>query len=109
MTINEAYQQVLADLQQLDAQITLRLPASLFSVRRQLHYLKQIQNQLEALQEYVYLVFGKGGSPSAYWKYCLLLEQIHQMYRNTCNLRLLAEEYPIDPEGTTACLRSLYQ
>lgn len=108
MTVNEAYQQVLTKLQQLNAQITLKLPANLLSVRRQLQQLRNIQQQLEVLQNEMRLTIGMGGSPSAYWKYCFLSEQIHQMRQNARTLEILAEEYPVDPEGATACLKSFY-
>ncbi|MDX2244544.1 MAG: hypothetical protein NW224_28040 [Leptolyngbyaceae cyanobacterium bins.302] len=102
-----AFQQILAELHQLHAHIQLRLPASRLAVQQQLHHLEQVQQQLVILQIELIERSGLGITASTYLTYLTLTQLIQSLIRDVGSLKHLAEEYPIDPEGATACLRAM--
>ncbi len=102
-------QQILTKLHKLDAQIYLKLPASQRAVHQQLLHLEQIQQQLETLHTEVMERSGSCMIASAYLTYLTLSQLIHTLIQDVVSLKHLAEEYPIDPEGSTACLQAMPQ
>lgn len=101
------FQQILATLHKLDAQIQLKLPTPQRVVQQQLLRLDQIQHQLETLQTEVIERSRPCITASAYLAYLTLAQLIQNLIQDVTSLKHLAEEYPIDPEGSTACLLAM--
>lgn len=101
------FQQILTELHQLHLQIRLKLPTSLRGVQQQLHHLSRIQERLDLLQEEVIDQFGAGVISSTYLAYLTLTQLIQVLRQDVITLKHLAEEYPLDPEGSTACLQEM--
>ena len=102
-----SFQQILAELHKLHAQIHLWLPASQRVVQQQLLRLGQIQHRLETLQVEVVERSRTCLTASTYLTYLTLTQLINTLIQDVTNLKHLAEEYPIDPEGAIACLHSM--
>ena len=102
-------EQIWAGLHRLHAQIHLKLPAPQQTVKQQSRHLTQVQQQLEGLQSEVANRFGTGITASSYLTSLTLTQLIQFLIQDIVNLKHLAEEYPLDPEGTTACLQELPQ
>ena len=82
------------------------LPASQLSVKKQILQLALVQ-QLETVQDRVFVRFGIGVNPSARSTNHLLTNVIEAMRQDTTRLRFLAEEYGTNPEGVLLCLQEV--
>lgn len=105
MTIS--LQQIWTELHTLYAQIDLKLPAPPQTVKQQIRHLTQTQHRLETLQADITTRSRACMIASTYLTYLTLTQVIQTLIQDIVNLKHLAEEYPIDPEGTTACLQEM--
>lgn len=101
-------QQLLAELQAISPQIRLTLPTSRPILHRQIQALNQTEQRLATLQSTNLARLHSSLLPSTRLIASGLTELVLGMMRDIHNLKHLAEEFPIDPEGTLACLRSEY-
>ena len=106
-TMQTAFQQILAELHKLHAQINLRLPASQRVMQQQLLDLGQIQQRLKTLQIEVVERSRTCLTASTYLTYLTMTQLTNILIQDVTSLKHLAEEYPIDPEGAIACLQSM--
>jgi len=98
----------LAELQLIQAQIVLELPASQESIREQLHRIWQAQQELDRLYEDA-LRYSSRYRSTLDFPPRLLTGLILRAYRYAESLKHLAEEFPVDPQGTVACLKQIYR
>lgn len=96
----------LAELQLIQSQIVLKLPASRESIHHQVHRIQQAQQALDRLYENVLPYSSRWRSPLNQSPK-MLAQLIIQVSRHAESLKLLAEEFPVDPQGTMACLQHL--
>lgn len=104
-----AFQQILAELNKINAQIQLKLPANQVLVKRQILHLALVQQRLKTVQDQIFVKFGGSTNSSSYLAYLTLIQLVEAMTHDANTLRFLAEEYPVDPEGTVACLREIHK
>ncbi|WP_439343212.1 hypothetical protein [Vacuolonema iberomarrocanum] len=95
-----------AELQLIQAKIVLKLPASRESIHRQVHQIGQAQQALDRLQASALDKPSRFSAPLDSSSKALT-RLILQASRYAESLKLLAEEFPVDPQGTVACLRQL--
>lgn len=106
LSVRKAFQQILLEIYDICPYISLKLPASSRYVNQQIQRLNLAQQQLQMIEEKVFLCFGTGSNQSSRQAYQTLAELIEEMNQLSLNLKLLAEEYPVDPAGTVAFLPS---
>lgn len=87
--------------------LNLRLPTNPAGLGYQKLRLTQTQKQLEALEEEIFDNYLGSYRDSTRKIYHQLLKLVRQLVHEADNLKHLAEEYPIDPEGSIACLNYL--
>ncbi|MEO1144268.1 MAG: hypothetical protein AAFY26_01515 [Cyanobacteria bacterium J06638_22] len=100
------FSDALAELQRLQAKIVLKLPASRASIHQQVHQIRQVQQALDRLEQSTCQKSGRLSSPLDSASKLLARLIIHAS-RYAESLNLLAEEFPVDPQGTVDCLRQL--
>jgi hypothetical protein len=100
------FSDALAELQQLQAKIALKLPASRESIHQQVHQIRQAQQALDRLKQSARNRPRRLSSPLDSASK-LLARLIIQASRYAESLNLLAEEFPVDPQGTVDCLKQL--
>lgn len=98
------FQEILAELQAMFPYLRLKLSVPSRIIQEQIQQLHQIEQQLQAIEERVFLFVDRSGSPFSSRTYQQLSDLIQQMMRTVKGLRELASEHLIDPEGTVACL-----
>lgn len=102
-----AFQQILVELNKINAQIQLKLPANQVLVKRQTLHLALVQQRIKTVQDQIFVNFGGSTNSSSYLVYLTLIQVTQAMTHDANTLRFLAEEYPVDPEGTVACLQEI--
>lgn len=107
MTSQRVFRQILEELQETSPQIRLKLPANRQSIGRQAAQITSAQQQLTLLKSEVTTLSHKCLRPLNRQRCQLLMRAMDQMIQTAENLKLLAEEYGIDPEGSISCLQSL--
>ncbi|NJP12110.1 MAG: hypothetical protein HC866_23770 [Leptolyngbyaceae cyanobacterium RU_5_1] len=107
MNEQRTFQKILAEVEQLDAQIRLKLPASRNSVTRQVERIHLAQQQLKAVKVRVLQLAARVHTAALHHNYRSLVQRIEQILRDAVDFQLLAEEYPIDPDGASSCLQSM--
>lgn len=107
MKEQERFHRFLSELQAINVEICLKLPASHESLRRHIRRVYLAHQQLERMRRESLYRFGKRSNPSAKVAHLVLMRLIDQTLREAENYRLLAEEFPLDPQGTVACLERI--
>jgi hypothetical protein len=102
----KAFQQIVSEVSELLPYVRLKIPASAASVRQQMGYLSQAQNRLQTMQEKTASLLRKNGNAAINHDYQRLIGLVQELEQNIKDLKLLAEEYPVDPEGTVSCLQT---
>lgn len=102
----KAFQQIVSEISELLPYVRLKIPASPASVRKQMGYLTQAQTKLVMVQEKTALLLRKQRNPAKSRACRALVGVVQELTQDVRDLKLLAEEYPVDPEGTVACLES---
>lgn len=101
-----AFQQIVSEVCEVLPYVRLKIPASPASVRKQMGYLTQAQTKLVTVQEKTAVLLRKQRNPARTRAYQALVGLVQELTQDVKDLKLLAEEYPVDPEGTVACLQS---
>jgi len=104
MSDPEAFRYFLKQLRDTNASICLQLPASPNDLRRQTQQLHDAQQHLEGLKNEVLKRFRGRNQGLQQASYQTLLRLIHHTHRQTETYKMLAAEFPIDPQGSLACL-----
>lgn len=107
MGAQQAFRQILEELQKTSSHIRLKLPANHQSVHRQLERIALAEQQLDNLHNQVSLLSKKSINSSTRQLCLSLLRAMERMQDTAENLKLLAEEYMTDPEGAILCLHSV--
>lgn len=95
---------VLAELYSINQSICLRLPASEESLQQQINRIRQSQGQLEVLHQEVTRQLRRRRR-TAFKEYAsILFRLIYQTSRQAENYKILAEEFPLDAQGSMDCL-----
>ncbi|MBD1909472.1 MULTISPECIES: hypothetical protein [unclassified Leptolyngbya] len=104
MSDSEALGYVLTELYSINQSIYLRLPASKESLQQQLSRIRHSQSQLELLLQEVTRQARKRRRTT--FKDCSpsLFRLIYQTARQAENYKILAEEFPLDSQGSMDCL-----
>ncbi|MBW4519045.1 MAG: hypothetical protein KME16_05015 [Scytolyngbya sp. HA4215-MV1] len=100
------FHQILSEVRELTPYIQLKLPASRSSVQQQMGYLITAQTRLEAMQQRLMALLKRSDNPKIQRLGQMLLRIVQELSRDARELKLLAEEYPVDPEGAASCLES---
>jgi hypothetical protein len=101
-----AAQSILPTLQKIGIDIQLKLPSDRIALSQQLYRLRAAHKQLEEIEDEILAYYAITHRPSTRSLYRKLLKVVRQMLRSVDNLTHLAEEFPVDPIGTVACLES---
>jgi len=101
------FQQVLAQVDQLDTQVRLKLPASRASIQRQVEQIEAAEQQLQAVKIQVLQQSRKVWLTPCQYDYLPLVCRIEKMLQSVRSFKHLAEEFPLDPEGTTSLLQEM--
>ncbi|PZV11639.1 MAG: hypothetical protein DCF22_14075 [Leptolyngbya sp.] len=114
MNEQKVFQQVLAQVNQLDAQIHLKIPADQASIQQQINRIEIAEQHLKAVKTQVLRRLAKVPSDSRsngsqQGNYCSLIQRIEKVLRNAANFKHLAEEFFIDPEGVISLLQGINQ
>lgn len=106
MRSQQDFYEFLVELQLIQAQIVLKLPASQESIQQQVQQIRQAQQALDRLHTLTLRSVNHRKLPLHHSPH-LPVRLIHQTARYAESLKLLAEEFPVDPQGTVACLQQL--
>jgi hypothetical protein len=98
------FHQILSEVRELIPYIQLKLPASRHAVQQQMGHLITAQTQLEQMQQKLMALLKKSDNPKTQRMGQTLLRVVQELSRDARELKLLAEEYPVDPEGAASCL-----
>lgn len=104
MNRQRAFQQVLEQVDQLNTQIYLKLPAGQASIQQQIKQIETAEQQLKAVK--LRLAKVPIGSRRSYFS---LIQRIEQALQKAANFKQLAEEFFLDPEGVTSLLTIINQ
>ncbi len=85
----------------------LKLPASLRSVNQQFIQLVETERRLLQLRQRLMGLSRYSFNPAERQAYSALFCLVQDMERLVKSLKLLAEEYPLDPDGAAACLATV--
>jgi hypothetical protein len=101
-----AFKQIVSEVCELLPYVRLKIPASPASVQKQMGYLTQAQTKLATVQEKTAMLVRQQRNSAKSTAYQVLAGVVQELTQDVKDLKLLAEEYPVDPEGTVACLES---
>ncbi|HEY9648309.1 MAG TPA: hypothetical protein V6C88_18165 [Chroococcidiopsis sp.] len=107
MSYPPSVQQVIARVNSLSADINLKLPASPAVIGQQVMRIAQAQNELEVIEDDLLNQLAGSYRLTTRQPYIVLLRLVRHLYRHADSLMHLADEFPIDPEGSIACLENL--
>lgn len=100
-------QPLLAEFQVACAELRLKLPASTLQVDRQVTQILFARQRLAKLQRQIQRSLIREMPPQIRQQLHTLLHSITDLLQLADSLVFLAEEYPLDPEGSIACLGRL--
>lgn len=106
MSQSRVFQSIVSELSELLPYVRLKLPASPTLVQQQMGHLTHVQKRLEIIREKVTLLSGSIQAAPTNAAYQALVNLVRELHHDIRELKLLAEEYPIDPDGTLSCLQS---
>ena len=114
MNEQKVFQQVLTQVNQLDAQIHLKIPADQASIRQQIKQIEMAEQHLKAVKTQVLRRLAKAPDDSRFngsqqGSYRSLMQRIEKTLRNAENFKHLAEEFFLDPEGVISLLQGINQ
>lgn len=105
--VNPTFREILSDLEALQNQIELTLPASPPQMQRQTQQFPEIQEKLRINRQNLTVLSRRSPHSSDHPNYRLAVRVIEDMIRYVDALEHLAAEHPIDPAGTITCLSSI--
>lgn len=108
MNVNQqkVFQKILAQVDQLDTQIHLKLPAGQVSIQRQVEQIEAAEQQLKALKVKLLAKSPSALQPnSSRGNHLFLMQRIEKALWNAANFKHLAEEFFLDPEGVISLLQ----
>jgi translation elongation factor EF-Ts len=97
MTIRQEFQPILDEIQTIQSQIRLKLPASPHSISRQVDCIRVAEEHLATLKH----------TTHSHPVHPIVIQVIDRLNQTAQTLKLLAEEFLIDPEGSISCLESV--
>lgn len=108
MKTQKIFDQAIADLETIPAHLQLRLTVNPESIFRQTQQIASIQLKLEHVKVSLEKQLGSELlKKTVEQKYLKIVQLVDDMIQYGDALKLLAEEHPVDPEGTSDCLASL--
>jgi hypothetical protein len=103
----KASQLILPALIEISMDVQLKLPSDRISLSKQVYRLNDAYQRLTSIEEEVLAYYATTYRPSTRHLYRKLLKVTRQMMQAVDTFRHLAAEFPVDPEGTVACLESM--
>lgn len=114
MNEQRVFQQILTQVNQLDAQVHLKIPADQASIQQQVKQIETAEQHLKAVKNQVLRRLAKApndlrSNGSQQGNYHSLIQRIEKTLRNAVNFKHLAEEFFLDPEGVISLLQGTSQ
>ncbi|MGG6296424.1 hypothetical protein ACQ4M4_18690 [Leptolyngbya sp. AN02str] len=103
------FQQLIAHLKSINSDIRLKLPASQYSIQRQVRQIQQSQACLQKIQHNAKRTFRRCRTPSTRAVALVLSEVLTETLQLATNYKMLGEEFAADPHGTVDCLNLIHQ
>jgi hypothetical protein len=108
IVMKPALQLLLTELSTMNPQIRLSLPASPRRIQAQVQQLSQLEQRLQLLHDTEIAKLHRSLLPSVRQRAQAIAKLVVTMLQDIRSLKLLAEEYPLDPDGTIACWQDAY-